>query len=493
MTITMPIDSATMPPVVARPAPACELLPESIFRAYDIRGIAGTELTTESVFLIGRAIGYLALAYGHPCILFGADGRLSSPSLGAALKDGILSEGCDVIDLGTVPTPLLYFATHTTDICSGVMLTASHNPADYNGIKIVRHRHCLTPDQIQGIREQALYLNSEQAREKRRHHTITRGTLKQLDILPAYLTHVCADIHIKRRLKVVVDCGNAVPGLVAPAVLEAIGCDVIALYCDVDGNFPNHHPDPTVHSNLLTLIDTVASQKADLGIGLDGDGDRVVMVTNAGQVIDTDRLLMLLVRDIVPRYEQPKVVFDVKCSNLLASEISAHGGQPVMSRSGHSFMKQSMHESGAVVGGEFSAHIFIKDRWFGYDDGFYVAARFLEILAGSDCSCDQMLLTLPHSVVTPELRIEVSDVRKFELMAQLTRVVDFPMATVNCLDGIRADFNDGWGLVRASNTTPALLLRFEAGSRQSLHVIQEAFRNLLKQVDPELDFIVERV
>jgi phosphomannomutase/phosphoglucomutase len=489
MTITATIAATRGAQISATlPGRSSELLPESIFRAYDIRGIAGTELTPESVHLIGRAIGSLALIHGHSSILFGADGRLSSPILGAALKDGILSEGCDVIDLGVVPTPLLYFATHTTETCSGVMLTASHNPADYNGIKIVRHRHCLTPGQIQTIREQAIYLNSLQAQESAQYKLPARGNLYQLDILPAYLAHVRADISLKRRLKVVVDCGNAVPGLVAPALLETIGCDVSTLYCELDGNFPNHHPDPTVHKNLISLINTVKTQKADLGIGLDGDGDRVVMVTNKGNIIDTDRLLMLLVRDILPRYEQARVVFDVKCSNLLANEISARGGLPVMSRSGHSFMKQTMHESGAVVGGEFSAHIFIKDRWFGYDDGLYVAARFLEILANSAMTSEQMLRSLPHSIVTSELRIEVSEERKFELMTRLVGLVDFPLATVNCLDGIRADFNDGWGLIRASNTTPALLLRFEASSRPSLLLIQDAFRRLLQQVDPLLDF-----
>ncbi|MDP2126678.1 MAG: phosphomannomutase/phosphoglucomutase [Pseudohongiella sp.] len=468
-----------------------ELLPEAIFRAYDIRGIAGTELTPHGVHLIGRAIGSLALAHGHPGILFGADGRLSSPELSLALKDGILSEGCDVIDLGLVPTPLLYFATHTTETSSGVMLTASHNPADYNGIKIVRHRHCLTPEQIQGIREQALFLDSEQTEQQRETITPGRGVLRQLNILPAYLARVCADINLRRRLKVVVDCGNAVPGLVAPAVLEAIGCDVSPLYCDLDGSFPNHHPDPTVHKNLAHLINTVKSQNADLGIGLDGDGDRVVMVTNEGHVIDTDRLLMLFVRDILPKYKQPRAVYDVKCSNLLAGEISRYGGQPVMSRSGHSFMKQTMQETGAVVGGEFSAHIFIKDRWFGYDDGIYVAARFLEILASSDQTAEQMLRSLPRSIVTPELRIEVSDEHKFKLMERLLKLVDFPAATVNCLDGIRADFRDGWGLIRASNTTPALLLRFEADNSQSLIGIQDAFRRLLQEVDPQLDFSLQ--
>lgn len=463
--------------------PLSDLLPEAIFRAYDIRGIADSQLTPESTRLIGRAIGSLALEHGHPCILFAADGRLSSPRLAAALKEGILSEGCDVIDLGIVPTPLLYFATHTSDTCSGVMLTASHNPADYNGIKMVRDRHCLTAEQIQLIRSRALKLLAVPNSKR------LPGQLSHLDIVPSYLERVCADVQLKRGLKVVVDCGNAVPGLIAPGLLEALGCEVTALYCDLDGSFPNHHPDPTVQQNLDTLIRTVKAEGADLGIAFDGDGDRVVMVTNAGHVIDTDRLLMLLVRDIVPRYQQPKVVFDVKCSSLLLNEIEASGGLPVMSRSGHSFMKQSMHESGAVVGGEFSAHIFIKDRWFGYDDGFYVAARFLEILAASELSAEQMLRSLPRSVVTPELRIEVGEERKFELMERLMSLADFPMAQINRLDGIRADFKDGWGLIRASNTTPALLLRFEASSRSSLKVIQDTFRRLLQQVDPQLDFV----
>ena len=459
-----------------------QLLPKTIFRAYDIRGIAGTDLTRDSIYLVGRAIGSLAVSNGHPRILFGCDGRLSSPMLSAALKDGILSEGCDIVDLGVIPTPLLYFATYTTDLDSGVMLTASHNPADYNGIKIVRHRHCLTPEQIQHIREHALMLPPSPA--------AARGTLSTFSIVDTYIQRVSADISLQRPLKVVVDCGNAVPGTVAPKLLSSLGCDVIPLHCEVDGHFPNHHPDPTVSSNLCDLIATVESHKADLGIGLDGDGDRVVMVTNAGNVIDTDRLLMLLVRDIVPRYNHPNVVFDVKCSSLLEGEIRASGGEPVMSRSGHSFMKQTMLESGAVVGGEFSAHIFIKDRWYGYDDGLYVAARFLELLSASSLSAEQMLQSLPGSIVTPELRVEVEECRKFELMEQLGSLANFPTARINRLDGIRADFDDGWGLIRASNTTPALLLRFEANNRQSLLHIQQAFRQLLKQADPLLDFSV---
>jgi phosphomannomutase/phosphoglucomutase len=458
-----------------------------MFRAYDIRGIAGKDLTEDSIYLIGLAIGSYAIEFNKPQLYFGADGRLSSPALARALKKGLLDAGCDIIDLGIVPTPLMYFATHTGDCTSGVMLTASHNPADYNGIKIVRSRACLTPEQIQSIRERSLAIEAK----KYKGFSGRKGSITTQDLGPDYLARVCANVKLERRLRVVVDCGNAVPGILAPALLRQLGCDVTPIYCDLDGSFPNHHPDPTVASNLDSLINEVKARHADLGIALDGDGDRVVLVTDQGNIIDTDRLLMLLVCDILPRYDHPNVVFDVKCSNLLAGEIARHGGQPIMSRSGHSFMKQMMHETDAVIGGEFSAHIFIKDRWFGYDDGFYVAARFLEILAAGNQSADDMLQSLPQSVVTPELRIDVEEDRKFELMERIAQLASFPLARVSRLDGIRADFQDGWGLIRASNTTPALLLRFEASSRQSLQVIEDAFRQLLKQVDQQLDFSIQ--
>lgn len=463
------------------------IISASMFRAYDIRGIAGKDLTEDSIYLIGLAIGSYAIEFNKPQLYFGADGRLSSPALARALKKGLLDAGCDIIDLGIVPTPLMYFATHTGDCTSGVMLTASHNPADYNGIKIVRSRACLTPEQIQSIRERSLAIEAK----KYKGFSGRKGSITTQDLGPDYLARVCANVKLERRLRVVVDCGNAVPGILAPALLRQLGCDVTPIYCDLDGSFPNHHPDPTVASNLDSLINEVKARHADLGIALDGDGDRVVLVTDQGNIIDTDRLLMLLVCDILPRYDHPNVVFDVKCSNLLAGEIARHGGQPIMSRSGHSFMKQMMHETDAVIGGEFSAHIFIKDRWFGYDDGFYVAARFLEILAAGNQSADDMLQSLPQSVVTPELRIDVEEDRKFELMERIAQLASFPLARVSRLDGIRADFQDGWGLIRASNTTPALLLRFEASSRQSLQVIEDAFRQLLKQVDQQLDFSIQ--
>jgi phosphomannomutase/phosphoglucomutase len=286
----------------------------------------------------------------------------------------------------------------------------------------------------------------------------------------------------------VVDCANAVPALIAPALFERLGCTVIPLFCELDGSFPHHPPDPTIANNLEALIAGVLSSKADLGIAFDGDGDRVVIVTNTGNIIDTDRLLMLFIKDILPLYEQPNVVFDVKCSALLSQMITDYGGKPIMSRSGHSFMKETMQRSAAVVGAELSAHIFIKDRWYGYDDGIYAAARFLELVSKQPASVETLLQSLPQSVVTPELRIEVSDKRKFQLMERIKKLALFPHGKINIMDGIRVDFPDGWGLIRASNTTPALLLRFEASSRQSLQTIQALFRDLLLQVDRHLVF-----
>jgi phosphomannomutase / phosphoglucomutase len=457
--------------------PSAHLAPDNIFRAYDIRGIADTELNCTNIREIGRAIGTLALENGLDTLLIGADGRLSSPRLSQALKKGILSTGCNLRDLGIIPTPLLYFATHVTEWSSGVMLTASHNPAEYNGIKLVHERTCLTAAQIQKLRAHIAKGKFAQG----------KGTLTSMDLRDVYIDRIRSDITLARRLNVVIDCGNAVPAVVAPQLFEALGCEVTSLYCEVDGRFPNHHPDPTVAENLEPLIARVLADGADLGVAFDGDGDRVIIVTNKGHVIDTDRLLMLFIRDILPRYtDTPRVVFDVKSSDLLAGMVRDLGGEPVLSRSGHSFMKHAMQQHQAVVGAEFSAHVFIKDRWFGYDDGLYVAARFLEILAAGDRSCEDLLRSLPPSIVTPELRIDVGDERKFELMDVICEMAVFPDATVDCLDGVRASFPDGWGLIRASNTTPALLLRFEASSTAALARIQQRFRELIKRVDPSL-------
>lgn len=458
-------------------SPPAALEPE-IFRAYDIRGIVDQQLNERGIERIGKALASLAWEAGERTVLFGCDARLSSPILRAPLLRGVLSTGMNVVDLGTIPTPLLYFATYNSQWRSGLMLTASHNPATYNGIKIVRQRTCLTPQQIQQIRVRAELGQFCQG----------AGSLVQLDLRDAYLERLQLDITLARPLKIVVDCANAVPALFAPALFERLGCTVIPLFCELDGSFPHHPPDPTIAANLQALIAQVRRSEADLGIAFDGDGDRVMIVTNAGNIIDTDRLLMLFIKDIVPRYEQPSVVFDVKCSALLNQIILDYGGKPIMSRSGHSFMKETMQHSDAVVGAEFSAHIFIKDRWYGYDDGIYAAARFLELVSKQPESVEALLQSLPRSVVTPELRIEVSEERKFDLMERIKTLARFSRGKINILDGMRVDFPDGWGLIRASNTTPALLLRFEAASPKALQIIQALFRELLLEVDKRLVF-----
>jgi len=452
-------------------------IPTAIFRAYDIRGIVDEQLNATSVLQISRAIGSEALAQGIDTLLVGCDGRLSSPELSEAVISGILSTGCNVINLGQVPTPLLYFAAHTTSCASGVMLTASHNPANYNGLKIVFERMSLAAQQIQSLHTRIL------------DNQITSGTgrYSEIEIKTAYITDVCSRIKLQRRLKIVVDCGNAVAGDVAPELFTALGCEVIPLFCEVDGNFPNHHPDPTVPTNLRSLLDKVEATNADLGIAFDGDADRLGIVTNNSEVVDADRILMLLVQNIAPLYPGSSIVFDVKCSRGLPALIEELGCVPVMQRSGHSFMKQKMAESGAPLGGEFAAHIFIKDRWFGFDDGMYAAARIVEILCDQTLPASSVFARFPHKPCTPEIAIPVPDERKFAVMETLIGLANFPDAHLNTIDGLRVEFADGWGLVRASNTSPALLLRFEADSEHTLTAIQAKFKALLREADKSIE------
>ena len=452
-------------------------LPAEIFRAYDIRGIVDEQLSADSVRLISRGIGSEALALGIDTLLVGYDGRLSSPVLSQALIEGLLSTGCNVINLGLIPTPLLYFATHTLAATSGVMLTASHNPANYNGLKIVFKRSCLADNQIQDIRQ----------RIERNDLVTGSGQLSAVNIKNDYLENVNSRIKLERKLRIIVDCGNAVPATVAPQLFEKIGCSVTQLFCDIDGSFPNHHPDPTVSANLDTLARRVVESGADLGIAFDGDGDRLGLVTNLGEFIDADRLLMLLVENILPKYPGAPIVFDVKCSAHLAALITQLGGIPIMHRSGHSFMKQKMQQTRAPLGGEYAAHIFIKDQWFGYDDGIYAAARIVEILSRLDASASEVFGRFKTSFTTPELKIPVDEAHKFELMQRLVDRANFPSARLIKIDGLRVEFEDGWGLVRASNTSPALLLRFEADTESRLEEIKDAFKALICSADKSLD------
>ncbi|MEX0617732.1 MAG: phosphomannomutase/phosphoglucomutase [Pseudohongiellaceae bacterium] len=451
--------------------------PAGIFRAYDIRGIYAEELNEKLMRLIGGAVASEALAVGIDTLLCARDARLSSPALFAELKAGILSAGCNVVDLGIVPTPLLYFATHTLQWQSGVMLTASHNPAIYNGLKVVLNRSSLADNQIQAIRRRIEY--GELA--------TGTGHAVELDAKCTYIEHIVTNLRLARPVKVVLDCGNAVTSVIAPALFRALGCEVVPLFCELDGSFPNHEPDPTQPENMRALQQRVTETGAYLGIAFDGDGDRLGLVADNGALIDADQLMLLLIKDLVPYFDQPRVIFDVKCSNRLARAISACGGIPVMNRSGHSFMKQKMQETGAILGGEYAAHIFIRDRWFGFDDGMYAAARVLEILTRSNRTSSEQMEPPGTIFSTTEIKVPVFEKTKFALMEKILTLARFDNAELILLDGIRAEFDDGWGLVRASNTSPALLLRFEANTAASLERIKEQFRELLLRADNSLD------
>ena len=457
--------------------PAAEAsVPTEIFRAYDVRGIAGEQLDRDLVRRIGQAIGSEALALGIDTLLAARDGRLSSPELFEALGAGIRASGCNVVNLGIAPTPVLYFATHTSPHDSGVMLTASHNPSDYNGLKPVFRRTSLSGDQIQQIR-----LRVEQDR-----FSHGAGLMSDLHMLDDYFSTIAADVRLQRPLKVVIDCANAVPAVVAPALFERIGCEVVALHSELDGNFPNHHPDPTMSENLAQLCREVVAGKADFGIAFDGDGDRLGIVDENGTIVEAESILQLLAEDILPRYPGANIVYDVKCSTRLPRRVRELGGEPCMRRSGHSFMKLAMRETGAPLGGELSAHIFIKDRWFGFDDGVYAAARVAELLAARPEPASVAFGASVEGCRTEELRLAVPEALKFPLMDRIMELADFDRAEIIKIDGLRVEYADGWGLIRASNTTPALLCRFEADSRERLDAIQADFRELILRADDSL-------
>lgn len=456
--------------------PAAGSIARGIFRAYDIRGIVGQGLDARSVHLIGQAIGSEARERGERTLVTGADARLSSPELSQALQAGILASGCNVIDLGVVPTPLLYFATHTLAPQSGVMLTGSHNPRDYNGIKIVLQQRPLADQQITRLHERIV----------EGELSTGNGTRTTHDIVPAYLARVTSDIRLTKRFRVALDCGNGVTGLIAPQLFAQLGCEVLPLYCEPDGNFPNHHPDPTRPANLRALQTLVYEKGADVGIAFDGDGDRLGLVTGDGNIIDADHMLLAFAMDILPDNPGARIVYDIKSSHHLARVVSALGGSGVLCKSGHSFVKHKLQETDALLGGEFSAHLFFKHRWYGFDDGMYAAARFLELMDKYEASAQDILERLPQSCSTPELFIPVAEQDKFALMERLVQELRFDSGNVNYLDGIRVDLAHGWGLVRASNTTPNLVLRFEADSAEDLAAIQAEFRKELSTRLPGL-------
>jgi phosphomannomutase/phosphoglucomutase len=451
-------------------------IPDTIFRAYDIRGIAAHQLTNDIVYQIALAIGSEALDRGLQEIIVARDGRTSSEAITDALMRGLRDSGRNVIDIGMVPTPVLYFATHQLGAQSGVMVTGSHNSGEYNGLKIVLGGKTLSGRAIQALKE----------RIQQRQYSNGKGSYRVEHINDHYVEYIVNDVAIAQPLKIVVDAANGVTGAIAPQLFRELGCEVIPLYCDIDPAFPNHDPDPTVAANLKDLVRLVRENSADLGIAFDGDGDRVAVVTATGDIVAADRLLMVLAQDVVARNPGADVLFDVKCSRSLNNVISSYGGRPIMWKSGHSFMKEKMAETGALLGGEFSGHIFFNERWFGFDDGMYAAARLIEILSTTDPDLDNLLDHLPATVATPELKIEMTEQSKFSVMEKLALNGHFGEGKLTTLDGIRVDFPDGWGLVRASNTTPTLTLRFEADSDEALERIETLFREQLLAIDPAL-------
>ena len=472
--------AAPPPPAATKPRESKESIAvdRSIFRAYDIRGVVGKQLNVDVAQQIGRAVGSEVVGRGLREVVVGRDGRLSGPDMVTGLIAGLREAGCDVIDIGMVPTPVVYFATYHLNTGSGVAVTGSHNPPDYNGFKIMIGGETLAENAIQ-----ALYARIAEA-----NFTEGHGGLQTLDVSADYIDRITSDIQIDRRLKVVVDCGNGVPGAIAPQLLEAIGADVLPLFCDVDGTFPNHHPDPSDLHNLRDLILTVKQVDADIGLAFDGDGDRLGVVTKQGEVIFPDRTLMLFAIDVLTRNPGASIIYDVKCTGHLQPMILKHGGSPIMWKTGHSLIKAKMKETDAELAGEMSGHFFFRERWYGFDDGIYAAARLLEILAGDldGRTPEEIFAELPKGVSTPELKISMQEGEHYRFIERFKEKASFEGARVTTIDGLRADWPDGWGLVRASNTTPVLVLRFDADNETALLRIQDAYRQQLLSVDPAL-------
>ncbi|MDN8615585.1 phosphomannomutase/phosphoglucomutase [Variovorax ginsengisoli] len=450
-------------------------LSASIFKAYDIRGVVPATLDAEVAEALGRAFGSAARAAGETTVAVGRDGRLSGPALAQALIRGLVATGIEVIDVGAVTTPMLYFAAHT--LCrSGIQVTGSHNPKDYNGFKMVLAGRAIYGDEIQGLR---------QVMEAGSAVLADGGRVRKVDVTEAYTRRIVGDIKLARPLKIVVDSGNGIAGASAPAILRAIGCEVTELFSEVDGNFPNHHPDPSKPENLKDLIAALKAGDAELGLAFDGDGDRLGIVTKDGSNIYPDRQMMLFAQDVLSRVPGGTIVYDVKCSQRLGPAIAAAGGQPLIYKTGHSLIKAKMKEIDSPLGGEMSGHIFFKERWFGFDDGTYAGCRLLEILSKSPNASD-VLNALATSFSTPELNVACAEGEPHAVVAQLVESAKFaPPAQVSTIDGVRVDWPDGFGLVRASNTTPVLVLRFEGQTEAALHRIEGEMLALLRSVKPD--------
>lgn len=450
-------------------------VPAEIFKAYDVRGIVGRTLTPDIVSAIGQAVGSEAIDRGRSTVAIGRDGRHSGPELAAALARGLQSSGVDVIDIGQAATPMLYFATHHFDTLSGVAVTGSHNPPEYNGLKIMVAGETLSGEAIQALRQRI-----EKGDLKR-----GSGGYRSEDIREAYLKRITGDVKLARPVRLVVDCGNGVAGGTAPELYRRLGCGVTELFCEVDGSFPNHHPDPSQPKNLLDVQGALAAGKGELGFAFDGDGDRLGVVTKSGKIIYPDRQLMLFAADVLKRHPGAKIIFDVKSTRHLFSWIREHGGEPVLWKTGHSLIKQKLKETGALLAGEMSGHTFFRERWYGFDDALYAGARLLEILS-HEADPSAALEALPDAVSTPELHVKLAEGENYALIEKLQKTARFQNARdVIKIDGLRVEYEDGFGLARASNTTPVVVLRFEADNEAAMRRIQEDFREAILVARPD--------
>ena len=453
-------------------------LDPGIFRAYDIRGITRSNLTDDVCYWIGRAFAAEARSQNQQAAAIGRDGRLSSPGIALALGQGLVDGGMSVTDIGQVPTPVLYYATHALKTGTGIMITGSHNPPEYNGLKMMIGGTTLAEDLIQ-----VLYRRLQDS-------TLStgKGALGYADLGADYVEAALNTTKLDRPLKVAVDCGNGVAGELGPKLISALGCEVIPLFCEIDGNFPNHHPDPAEPENLQDLITAVQQQSADVGLAFDGDGDRLGVVTPKGEIIWPDKMMMLFAQDIIARNPQTPVIFDVKCSTHLERVITEAGGNPIMWKTGHSHIKAKIKQTQAALAGEFSGHICFGERWYGFDDALYTAARLLELLSQTELDVDAVFAQYPTTYSTPEIKIHTTETRKFEVMDELASNGDFADGRMTTIDGIRVDFDDRWGLIRPSNTSPVLSLRFEADSAAALERVQDEFQTQLSNVDATLTF-----
>ena len=449
---------------------------KDIFRAYDIRGVVENALTPDAVQQIGQAFATEALVQGQKTVVIGRDGRLSSPELAQRLSEGLRAGGCDVIDIGMVPTPVLYYATHKLKTGTGIMVTGSHNPPQYNGLKMLIAGNTLYGDGIKAL-----------------YHMITEGRVNnsegshtEQNIIPDYLDTIVNDIKLDKQLNIAVDCGNGVAGVLATELFTRLGCKVTELFCEVDGNFPNHHPDPSKPENLLDLQKTIKENALDLGLAFDGDGDRVGILDDKQNIIWADRQMMLYAGDVLKRKPGALIIFDIKSTSNLETYIKNLGGEPLMWKTGHSFIKAKMKETGAELAGEMSGHIFFKERWFGFDDGLYSAARMLEIVSQHKETSSTLFETLPDSFNTPELQIDFAEGEHYKFMEKFIEQASFENANIITIDGLRVNYANGWGLIRPSNTTPCLVLRFEANDENTLTEIQNTFRKQLLAIDSNL-------